>query len=1828
MLKKFTLLLLLLNSIFYINANAQVVPTGAGSYTSTFPVGPYATAPNLHYLPGDNFSRSGTRQPKVVAGWAGPIPANEWWSSAIWNYENTNWLISPYSFNMYPHPLIVGATRYGLKMTYEDNPVVAGNDYHYYRETHLYVGVKGMDIPASIGTKVKSNSDWAVTMRWDDAAGKSLEATSGHGFPFVYFTKAGGDVTLRFQVPPTTYATLINGPVMARGVTILGKNYGIFMPLGTTFGSAYALTYNEADVPADNGPLCCVNRDAMDATLPAGQNYFSIAVLPDNSPATLAYYAKYAFSFITDTKSTYTYNEASNKVVTTFTATTQAQGSSTETGTLLALYRHQWKHSTAALTSYQYKSPRGDMKVFQGNSFTTEMTNNGFLPSMPNAYSNKGQMFTYVDNEFKKPYVTHFPDKQSGYYAGKNLQRVANLIEIAHQAKHFAARDTFRAYAKRYMQFWFDASGGKNEQVFYYDSKWNSLTAYPSAYESDRQLNDHHFGYGYFVKAAATIARFEPNSTWATNWGPMVEMLIKDVADGNRNDPQFPYLRNFDPYAGHSWASGHANFNKGNNEESGSESLNFASGLALWGLATGNAALRDLGIYMYVTEETAVRQYWFDEDKAVFPAGFTPNFGSIIWGWGAEYQTWFAGDPEHVQGISYLPITGGSLYLGYNPTAAASNYANLVSKTGSTTQTTDFKDVIWQYQALSDAATAKSKFFAAGNYTPEGGETMAHTLHWIANLDSMGVVDTTVIADMASFAVFKKGGCKHYVVYNPPAPFNHTCVNYSDGNSWRLPKADSLYVFKKCPNGSVIPTFTVCKGVKLRLAAKDSLQGKGNYIWDFNGGASIAGAKDSIYSPIAFATGSYHVKYGCTFTKGDTFNVVVKDTVSYTSPIFTCNAGKYSVSLTLSGGSGNPANYSLTGVNASAGVTFLKNGSQYNSSFIASGPYEFLVQDAQNNCSQYTIKGTYSCLCTTKAGTMNQTPVAVCDTSTAKTSNTGTPVLGPNDLLLYYLHSGKNSSLGTVYGNNTRPAFQYTSALTYGTTYYISAVAGRKNTTGGIDLTDPCLSVAPGTPVVFNANPIVNLGKDTVLCQLASLTLDAGAGSSYLWSGNEVTRKITINASGTYSVKVTDANGCSGKGSINITPVTAPVILNFTETCTGLTSYKVTFDISSGDAASYQVLVNGSGPGGPGTLTGGSFASASIPSGTSYSFIVKDKYACTPNTLSGNKNCSCQTKAGSMGGAVVNVCENNIANVPASTGSFLDPDDALIYYLHTNNGSSLGTVMATNTLPSFGYTASLTYGATYYISAVAGNKNGSGGIDLTDPCLSVSKGTPVIFNAKPTAVISGTQQICAGTSASLSVALTGKSPWNISYSDGTTSTSVNAILNSPYTFLVSKAATYTLTAVSDAVCTSGSLNGTALVKTKAIPDAKLSGSTTICTGSTTPLSIALAGMQPWTVTYSDGIKNTAISNITNSPYTFNVGQSGNYVLVQVVDASTCNGTISGNAKIKVKPLPTSNISGTKEICQNGPSTPITISLTGTQPWTLTYTDGTSPLTVTNILASPYIFNTSKAGTYTVTALSDSLCTGTSFTGSASISYATKKNPKITTVPPVCLSRIPFTLTTVDTGGVWSGNGISNPKKGIFNPALAGKGRQLIKYIITSNCRADSDTTSIVVIPIPIVKLGKDSSLCSGDTVRLRIDTIYTALWQDGSKGSTFTVKAPGTYTVIASNGQCTKSDSIRYNNDCPYSLYIPDAFSPNGDLNNEVFQAKGDNIYDFDMAVYNRWGEQIFFSNDINKGWDGKNEQGKEYKIDIYVYLIHYTTHIPGQSNVRYAKIGRISMIR
>ncbi|MFE6161483.1 glycosyl hydrolase [Streptomyces sp. NPDC056486] len=715
-------------------AAAANVPVGSGSYSDTRPAGTSGPTTN-----------TGTPvTPKVTpAAKDKPVPTNDWWSSLAFQRYGDN----PYSTPMYGHPLTYQATAGGLEVGYPTTPAVVGDgrQYEYAHKRDLTLGLTGLNSP---DTKADAWSDWTVTPYWSDGT-RTLRTTIGHGLPFVYAKGSGGNAQITTAAAPTVFAD--QGNVL--GITVGGHHYALFAPSGSDW------TVSGSTVTAGLG----------------AKDYFSLAVLP--STDALATYKKYAYSFVTGSKATWSSTAGSVKA--NYTLTTQAQEGS-ETGTLQALYRHQWLHSADPLTSYTYVSPRGTMKVREGTAFTTTQKSSSVLPALPKSSGvDRARLKTYLDE------VANAADPFSGatdtYWTGKALGRIAQLVPVADQIGETATRDKLLGLLKGRLQEWFTA-GGASE--FSYDKDWKTLTGYPASYGSDTELNDHHFHYSYYVYAAAIVAQYD--QAWAADsaWGGMVKTLIKDAANPARGESAFPFLRGFDVYAGHSWASGHQGFAAGNNQESSSESTNLSAALVLWGSATDNAELRDLGAYLLTTESEAIAQYWFDADEQVFPSGFGHDTAGMVWGSGAAYATWWTANPEEIHGINALPVTGGSLHLAGHKSAIRRNLAEMVRENGG--PAVEWRDILWEFESLADPAAAKSKW-DAGNagYTPEQGESKAHTYHWINTLDALGAPDTTVTGDIPTSAVFSKGTVRTYAAHNFGA--SPRTVTFSDGATLTVP---------------------------------------------------------------------------------------------------------------------------------------------------------------------------------------------------------------------------------------------------------------------------------------------------------------------------------------------------------------------------------------------------------------------------------------------------------------------------------------------------------------------------------------------------------------------------------------------------------------------------------------------------------------------------------------------------------------------------------------------------------------------------------------------------------------------------------------------------------------------------------------------------------------------------------------------------------------------------------------------------------------------------------------------------------------------------------
>jgi endoglucanase Acf2 len=316
-----------------------------------------------------------------------------------------------------------------------------------------------------------------------------------------------------------------------------------------------------------------------------------------------------------------------------------------------------------------------------------------------------------------------------------------------------------------------------------------TVLGYPEEYFSVSAMNDHHFHYGYWIMAAAHLARRDPQWASAQQWGGMVNLLVRDIATAQRKRVDFPFLRNFDVYEGHSWARGNSEFfGLGNDQESSSEAIHAWAAIAQWGQATADPALKALGMYLYATESASVLHYWFNAHGNVFHPDYRQPLASMVFGGGYGFSTWWTEEPRQIMGINLLPITPASVYLTQLPTGYVENFGRaaeearrLYDRSGQSDGTTHD---IWQ-DIYASLLALKNPVMALESWNPRGsvevGETRSRTFFWLYALAEMGVPDSSVWANVMSHAVFMdpKTKKKTYLAYNPSEkPLE---VRFSDG---------------------------------------------------------------------------------------------------------------------------------------------------------------------------------------------------------------------------------------------------------------------------------------------------------------------------------------------------------------------------------------------------------------------------------------------------------------------------------------------------------------------------------------------------------------------------------------------------------------------------------------------------------------------------------------------------------------------------------------------------------------------------------------------------------------------------------------------------------------------------------------------------------------------------------------------------------------------------------------------------------------------------------------------------------------------------------------
>ena len=751
---------------------------------------------------------------------------------------------------------------------------------------------------------------------------------------------------------------------------------------------------------------------------------------------------------------------------------------------------------------------------------------------------------------------------------------------------------------------------------------------------------------------------------------------------------------------------------------------------------------------------------------------------------------------------------------------------------------------------------------------------------------------------------------------------------------------------------------------------------------------------------------------------------------------------------------------------------------------------------------------------------------------------------------------------------------------------------------------------------------------DTELCNGQSTTIDAGTGyTAYVWtptgSGQSFTDTPASNT--TYAVTVTDANGCTETGNINVSVHSNPVAaiggsLTFcpgASTTLSAQAGMTTYAWSNGENT-MSVVVNTPGQ---------------------YCVTITDANGCTGTA------CVDVTQNSQLAPVITGdmlLCEGETTTLDAGigfttyqwsvageTGQTITVNTAGTYTVTVSQGTCSGTGSATvvvnpNPVPSIGGAASICEGNTSTLDAGAGYSeyvwdNGSFGqtytvstagtyaVTVTDSngCTGTDNFVLTV-NTNLTPQITGDLMLCEGETTTLDAGQFDNYVWSVAGQNGQT---ISATASGNYSVTVT-----------DVNGCSGTDAVTLTVNPNPAPD--ISGTLTICEGETTTLDAGQFDSYVWSVAGQNG-------------QTISATASGSYS-VTVTDANGCSGTDAVTLTVNpcncIVPATPTTTDNNITLCEGTPNTTAfaAVPATGTS---IVWYNGPDAATAT-LLATGNNFTPTTAGTYYAFALNvpadDCISPALPFT----LAFNPQPDAALTANPTtVCVgdnASISFSGTASPTATyAWLfGTGASPTTAtgaGPHTVSWASTGNKQISVTVTDNGCSDTasgtvgvSSASVQITPATITIDGSNSAI--GTTLEavgssgLSGDLSYS--WSPSGSlscadcsGPTANPSETTVYTVVMTDEYgCEASAQATINVSYENIVIIPNAFSPNGDNTSDLFRVSGQNIAEVEIHVRNRWGNEVYQlkTSDLLQGWDGIYNS-KPQEIGVYVYYVVVT---------------------
>ena len=403
----------------------------------------------------------------------------------------------------------------------------------------------------------------------------------------------------------------------------------------------------------------------------------------------------------------------------------------------------------------------------------------------------------------------------------------------------------------------------------------------------------------------------------------------------------------------------------------------------------------------------------------------------------------------------------------------------------------------------------------------------------------------------------------------------------------------------------------------------------------------------------------------------------------------------------------------------------------------------------------------YDCDCGNAIGEIRKDTLKFCgpnDQACAQYDATNQKLAPGLDTAIFVLYTTLGQLQTTMISSNYTGCFNFDpGTMNMDQVYYIGVVVGRKDANGSVDFDAGCLILEEAQPVIWFTIPSPNAGIDVAVCGLTFDLQSIPSIGSYRWLNTpgvtfndqtilDPTISILPGAYGTYTLVFEETNGsCTTTDTIDVTFNEIPQAVNPDEICLNRVTFefKVCFEVTGGTPP--YTIVQGGGTYDPNT---GMYCTDTLPNLTTYDIIIRDANGCEFR-ITGDHNCDCgPSDPGTMDPDPIETCIDKCVDISTNGSEVLQADEEAVFVLHEGSGALIVNELERH---SYDHTANppeviqfcfdanlgMIPGRVYYVSRII---HETGNPD--DDCERIAQGTPIIWNAYPTADAGTDQDIC------------------------------------------------------------------------------------------------------------------------------------------------------------------------------------------------------------------------------------------------------------------------------------------------------------------------------------------------------------------------------------------------------------------------------------------------------------------------------------------------------